>query len=43
MELYREDGDMLVINKGKKIGNGNNGTVYQMSDGKCLKIYRSSA
>lgn len=43
MELYREDGDKLVINKGKKIGNGNNGTVYQMSDGKCLKIYRSSA
>lgn len=43
MELYKEDGYKLVIKKGTKIGNGNNGTVYHMGDGKCLKIYRSSA
>lgn len=43
MELYRCDGEKIVIKKGMKIGNGNNGTVYQMGDDKCLKIYRSSS
>lgn len=43
MELYGCDGERLIIKKGNKIGNGNNGTVYQMDNDKCLKIYRSSA
>lgn len=43
MELYRCDGERLIIKKGNKIGNGNNGTVYQIDNDKCLKIYRSSA
>ena len=43
MELYGCDGERLIIKKGNKIGNGNNGTVYQMNNDKCLKIYRSSA
>lgn len=43
MELYGCDGERLIIKKGNKIGNGNNGTVYQIDNDKCLKIYRSSA
>lgn len=43
MELYGCDGERIIIKKGNKIGNGNNGTVYQMDNDKCLKIYRSSA
>lgn len=43
MELYGCDGKRLIIKKGNKIGNGNNGMVYQMDNDKCLKIYRSSA